>query len=187
MPKWSYSALVCTLVSPKELPQDIKHTGSCYAYFEADTKKGEIKQQQVFQYLSRAGLENLSLLNPSTIAGSAKERGNHVDSHGDENCLTGLCKANQLHFLTPCPRVLLQFTCVALGKLLSEIVQAEELVGLWEKSVAEAEDKAHLNNWFGVTAPWGTSISLKAQRSVPPVCDSKQGKCGSDLPDSGLY
>ena len=37
-------------------------TSSSHAYFEDETKTGEIQQQQALQYLSRAGLENLSLL-----------------------------------------------------------------------------------------------------------------------------
>lgn len=65
------------------------------------------------------------------------EGGNHTASHeGKENCLTGACKANQLHFLMACPRILLYLSHLALGKLLSEILQAEQLVELWEKLMA---------------------------------------------------
>lgn len=74
------------------------------------------------------------------------ERGNHTASHGGEgNCLTEVFKPNQLHFLGACPRTLLYFSHLAQGKLLSEILQAEELVELWEKLVAKAEGRVYLN------------------------------------------
>lgn len=87
-----------------------------------------------------------------------------------------MCKANQLHFLMACPRILLYFTRLALGKLLSEILQAEKLLELWKKLMTEAEGRAHLNQWN----------PLKAQISVSPW-DNKQGKCGSNLPGTGLF
>lgn len=64
---------------------------------------------------------------------------------------------------------------------MSEILQAEELVGLQERPMVEAEGKAHLNNRFRVTAPWGTSNpqrhkgvcprSVRAsEENVGPIC-----------------
>lgn len=49
------------------------------------------------------------------------ERGNHTASReGKENCLRGVCKPNQLHFLMACPRVLFYFTHLVLGKLIRD-------------------------------------------------------------------
>lgn len=50
--------------------------------------------------LAELALKTCHCYSPSNIARSAKERGNHTASQGEENCLTRLCKTNQLHFLT---------------------------------------------------------------------------------------
>jgi len=123
MPRWSYSALICTLGKPKELPWDIKHTESELLVHLMLISKMRLKQERynnskLYNTSAELALKICHCYTPSNIAGSANERGNHTASHGgEENCLTGVCKANQMHFLTACPSVLLSFGGVAPGNL----------------------------------------------------------------------
>lgn len=70
-------------------------------------KKEGYNNSKFSSTLPELALKTCHCYAPSNIARSAKERGNHMGSQGQENCLTGLCKTNQMHFLTACPRVLL--------------------------------------------------------------------------------
>lgn len=191
MPKWSHSALICTLVNPKELPQDIKQTESewlVHLMFISKPTLKKMKDGKLSNSSAELALKMCHPYTPSSIAGSVmKEETIQLRTEEKKTVWQGCAKRISCIYdwLPKGP------TPVCWGSTRKCFVRDTPgwgAGGITGKMMVEAEDKSHLNNWLRVTAPWGTSVPPKAQRPVcvPSLCQQAR-KMWVPLPGAGLY